>query len=845
MVVGVTQGAQRSPARTGALAALIAVLGWIVAGSPQGAAAAEKTTRYSLAGGCYALHSESADAFVARAGGGYRASAGRVGEAEPFRMQATTLGRYLLYGGARDFLALDGGDVAAAAEPSDDADWTVRESDGAFTIANEFAGKRLAVGGGGALVAGEPERFDFVEASGCPEYPEVDLNASGGPVKGKTAYGEVAGLLEAHMHGMAFEFLGGRAHCGEPFHRFGAPYALVDCPDHEAGGGCAAVLENVLYGDPARCHDPVGWPTFKDWPHHKSLTHEQSYYRWLERAWRGGLRIYVNLMVENRALCELYPLKQNGCNEMDSVLLQIKRIHEMQDYIDAQAGGPGKGFFRIVDDPFEARRVINRGKLAVVQGMEVSEPFNCKLQFGAPTCTEADIDAWLDRLHGLGIRQLEITNKFDNALTGVAGDNGAIGTVVNGGNFYTTGRFWDLEHCDDTENHDHSPTGVEVHNQDAIIANGFDAFLPPGAAPVYPEGPHCNTLGLSPLGEHAVRRIMRERMIFDPDHMSVLGRDQALNLVESRDYSGIVSSHSWSTPNALPRIYRLGGVVTPYAGDSENFVHEWTHLRDAFSGRQYFGVGYGADMNGFGSQGGPRGAGVANPVTYPFRSFDGKVTLDRQTSGERVFDINLDGVAHYGLYPDWVEDLRMLAGRKIVRDMGRGAEAYLQMWERAQGIEEVRCDGWRQRFLTERGLGRQLRLGYRARKVLARAGQPVERTRTWRWCARTRRGGDERAGRAGRAMVVAVFDKRGRVGLVGSTLRKHRAAQIRVGMPRRALRGRIESLGRGLFVRDAGAGRSFVYGVRAGEVSYVAIASRGVARSEGTLRRNLRRAGLR
>ena len=94
-------------------------------------------------------------------------------------------------------------------------------------------------------------------------------------------------------------------------------------------------------------------------------------------------------------------------------------------------------------------------------------------------------------------------------------------------------------------------------------------------------------------------------------------------------------------------------------------------------------------------------------------------------------------------------------------------------------------------------------------------------------------------------MVVAVFDKRGRVGLVGSTLRKHRAAQIRVGMPKRALRGRIKSLGRGLFVRDAGGGRAFAYGVRAGEVTYVAIASRAVARSDGTLRRNLRRAGLR
>ena len=32
---------------------------------------------------------------------------------------------------------------------------------------------------------------------------------------------------------------------------------------------------------------------------------------------------------------------------------------------------------------------------------------------------------------------------------------------------------------------------------------------------------------------------MDRRMIFDPDHMSVVARDQALDLVEAADYPGI------------------------------------------------------------------------------------------------------------------------------------------------------------------------------------------------------------------------------------------------------------------------------------------------------------------
>ncbi len=96
----------------------------------------------------------------------------------------------------------------------------------------------------------------------------------------------------------------------------------------------------------------------------------------------------MNLLVENKVLCELYPYKQNSCDEMDSVRLQARRMREMENYIDAQAGGPGKGFYRIVTDPFQARRVINEGKLAVIMGIEVSEPFGCQvLQRASPSAT--------------------------------------------------------------------------------------------------------------------------------------------------------------------------------------------------------------------------------------------------------------------------------------------------------------------------------------------------------------------------------------------------------------------------------------------------------------------------
>jgi hypothetical protein len=237
-------------------------------------------------------------------------------------------------------------------------------------------------------------------------------------------------------------------------------------------------------------------------------------------------------------------------------------------------------------------------------------------------------------------------------------------------------------------------------------------------------------------------------MIIDPDHLDVISRKQLLSIVESERYSGLVSSHSWSTSDAYPRVYRSGGFITPYAGSSVSFANQWKALMAVRDKRFLRGIGWGADMNGFGAQGPPRGGD--NPVTYPFKSFDGRVTFERQKTGERVFDINTMGVAHYGLYPDWIEDLRHIAGDQIVKDLSHGSEAYLEMWERAVGVApRYRCKSRRLRF-TRGGLG-PVAFGISAEDELRSAGQPMKRVgRTFSYCVR------------GGGSVRVTFDRRGK-----------------------------------------------------------------------------------
>lgn len=802
------------------------------------ASAAGTDRRYALANGCYALRSSSAGSFVAKDAAGYRASAGSVGAAEGFRMQATALGKYLFYGRSRDFMAGTGQNgVEAAAGASPAADWRVDAGPGnAFTITLPALGKALAVSGD-RLVLTDPANagaFTFEPAQDCAVYPEVETSASGAPFKSGSPWGEVKGTMDLHSHMMAFEFLGGRAHCGRPWSPYGAPYALTDCADHQVANGGAAALENVLYGSPARFHDPVGWPTFKDWPNYNSLTHEQTYYKWLERAYLAGQRLIVNLFVENRVLCEAYPYKQNDCNEMASVRLQNRDLDALEDYIDAQNGGPGRGWLRIVTDPFQARRVIAQGKLAVVKGIEVSEPFGCRVVNDRPQCDRARIDRELGDVYRFGVRQMELINKFDNALAGVAGDSGSTGVIVNSGNRLSTGKYWDMQACTGPpDEQDKQQPGVYDHDEQDVQTNVIEQFVPAGVAPVYPSDSNCNARGLTDLGEYTVRRLMDKNMIVDPDHLSVRARKGVMSLLEAERYSGAVSSHSWSTIDVIPRIYKLGGVLTPMKSDAPSWVKTWRETKAKRDPRFYYGLGFGDDMNGFSSQPGPRSG--PNPVTYPFKSWDGRVTFQRQRSGSREFDFTKDGVAHYGMFADWIEDIRRVGGAATVDDMMRGAEASLQAWERANGIS-FGCKSGREHF-NRRGLGR-LYLRNTAAQLLRRGGQPqVRGDRAWTWCALRKRNRGKK--------VVAALTRAGRVALVGSTAYGHRGLRIRTGTRSKRLRGRARRIGKGLYVRRAGRRARFVYGTRRGRVRFVAVATRGASKNRKVLRRYLKLAGLR
>jgi microsomal dipeptidase-like Zn-dependent dipeptidase len=644
---------------------------------------------YAFAGGCYAVRDANSGRYVARDSLGYSTSAVGVAGATPFRLQATALGRYLLYGPDGRMPATAAVDaLAPTTTPGPAADWSVEDAGQSLRLTSVSTGKQLGAGALGRLaqVSGGPPRWSFDPAQGCADFPEVEVNVTGQPFKGPRPTARVRGFIDDHIHLGAFDFLGGRFHCGRPWSPYGVTVALRDCVDHYPNGAGAVVENFISTGEPVGTHSPEGWPSFAGWPRDESQTHEGTYWKWIERAWRSGLRIMVNDLVENRALCELYPYKQNNCNEMASAYKQAEDMHALQDYIDAQFGGPGKGFLRIVKTPAEAREAINAGKLAMVLGIEVSEVLDCGQLNSTPKCDAAQIDRELDKLYAAGVRSLFAVHKFDNALGGTHFDSGATGVLVNTGNKYATGQFWAADHCDAAD-HDNEPTNPTGEHAELIYTLFGPVLTHPllqGQLPVYPPAPLCNPKGLTALGEYVIRSMMRRGMIVETDHMSVKARSQTLSILEASKYPGVISSHSWGDLGSQKRLQRLGGLVGPISNEATGFAEEWRTARANRDPRFFFGTGFGSDINGLHAQPVPRPNAAQNPVRYPFRSFDGGSVIDRQRSGTRLYDINTDGVDHYGLYPDWIEDLRMVAGRQIVDDLANGAEAYLQMWARAQ-----------------------------------------------------------------------------------------------------------------------------------------------------------------
>ncbi|AGZ41172.1 hypothetical protein [Actinoplanes friuliensis] len=644
--------------------------------APAAAAAAGITVAAdALDGVCAAIQAYDGTrtiGYVVRSSTGYGFT-NSAASATPFRLEATQLSRYELFDntGAPAYQSVAGFILPGDAY-GDRADWTVSPSGDRYRFTSTATGQVMGQFLWGLGSGSTSSSMALTPATGCWTPPDIDPAVSG------TAAPGMVGTIDAHAHITAGAAFGGRLHCGEAWAPGGVRDALAGCASH-ASLNVGALFEGIIGGTDVINSAEDGWPTFGDWPQHNSLLHEQSYYRSIERSWRSGQRVLNALLVANRVICEIFPYRDTSCDEMDQLRVQATYLYSMQDYIDAQHGGRGKGWFRIATTPAQVRTIAAQGKLAVLVGVENSEVFGCREINDVAQCSRADIDAGLDELQALGVSGLYPVHKFDNAFGGTRFDSGVTGAALNVANLLSTGHWWTATSC----------TGPS-DNEQPLVSDDFAELLklgpldlPAGAVlPVYPSGPICNTRGLTALGTYLIQQMISRGMIIHVDHMGVKTAQAVLDLADAADYPGVTSVHTWADPALVERILARGGFVATYAFAASEFLTEWRANRALPHGASITGYGFGSDVNGLGPQAPPRGT---DPLTYPFTAPNG-TTVSKQVYGSRTFDLNTDGVAQYGLYADWTTDLIRQAGPDgpaLRQQLMNGAEAYTRMWEGA------------------------------------------------------------------------------------------------------------------------------------------------------------------
>ncbi|MFT4636272.1 MAG: microsomal dipeptidase-like Zn-dependent dipeptidase [Arenicella sp.] len=633
-----------------------------------------------LAQGCFSLQSTEKLYLTLTLDGRYQFKQSNVNHAGQFYFKATKFKHFLLSDQYQNLLDAS---LESVSEASKSTIWRISEN-----LQNNLKNRSFKFDNGKTSFTA----FLQVQQR-CRPYPEISLNVSGdrGRLKGLIG-SSVRGLVDAHTHITSYEFVGGKFVHGKAFHPLGVPHALGDCEHIHGPNGSLDLIGNIFsHNDPSARHATQGWPKFIYWPNNNEESHTDYYYRWIERAYLGGVRIMVSHLVESQLLCETQRnvnpaswVNTNSCNTMDSLRLQAKRSYQLQDYIDAQAGGVGKGFLRIVTSPQQARQVIANGQLAVILGAEASEVLDCGVN---DDCTRTSLEKNLMELYQLGVRSLYPTHKFDNRLAGSRIEDGA----MNAGQYKSTGHLFDTEECDQQTQGTVMSKGFPLVGETPVIGAIVNTLT---GAPDYDQDiQHCNQLGLTDLGGYLVNRLIDLNMLIELDHTSAKSASDIMDIVESRRYSGVVSSHSWMTKakhggvhNNTKRMIRMGGFVAPYNRNAYRLKQEISAYLDVLEKTKFLaGVGIGTDMTGLATQARPREDVETKPLVYPFTSEFG-LTFGIQKSGLKEFNYNQVGMAHYGMVADHLEEIRQRSGERIYQAVMNSAEAYIQMWERASEV---------------------------------------------------------------------------------------------------------------------------------------------------------------
>lgn len=720
-----------------------------------------ESSQYSLANNYYKIKSLYNGKYLLGNSAGYEAQALTQAQAMTFYLKPSSLGVYILYDNDGKWLNVNVFKaIIRNTSRQNSIQWKIdKQSDGSFSLYSTTEKKYVSISGTSLVWKSSVDSsclFAFENTTGTNSFPEADTNVTIQGTDGLAIAPEnamsrpkigdpIIGYADAHAHLNHFLGSGQATFVMKPFDPLGIQEALNSCLDLHGINGSLDIWSNVVDGRGS--HNTNGYPSFESWPTSYSTNHQQAYYKWIERSWLAGQRVLVQQCVNNETLGQLMnglpPYKNGPTDDMVVAGLQIQNIIDMQNYIDAQCGGTGKGWFRIVKSSNEAREVISKGKMAVFLAFEFDTVFGAKEDYiglyesGKITKEACDqklgaIEAQLDNYYAQGVRSIYPLHALNNGFGGCQLYQGEVFSIMN---YFQTGDYYQPE----------ASTNPRVFYKQ-----------PKANLPADVQG-HQNILGLTKTGEWLIKKLIEKKFIIEIDHMGDKTFNKVLDVIWAEKYPGIIASHTrildmfkpengaWEQLD-IPRmikVMQLGGIISPMLWETlnehqrcatdylsymielskggvptygvlDNIKYQayggpykvpttWYNTNNDTKDDIILGIPFGSDVNGacmlpnF-----DKVNGIYNSVNYDDGSFGSlytgiynntvdasKVRFQRQKTGNRIFDINGDrGVAHYGLIPDLLKKFSSRPDRVNLEATFNSAEAYIRMLERVEKYSE-------------------------------------------------------------------------------------------------------------------------------------------------------------
>lgn len=467
----------------------------------------------------------------------------------------------------------------------------------------------------------------------------------------------------------------------------------------------------------------LGAPIFDAWPRSNDVTHQKMWVEWIRRAWEGNLRVLVALSHNSRTLAELV---KGRCDDpahpclipTDDLRSSDLQIMEIKDFVARNAS-----FMEVALSSADVYRIVRANKIAVVLGVEIDNIGNFSVR--KPPSPQQITDE-LTRLWDQGVRYIFPVHVTDNVFGGTA----PYENLFSVANLAETGHWWEVE-CAGTQPYPNDDIGFKMWNVEEI-PDPFSRVIPKDAPlPRAPLGcAHRNIRGLDQkLGVFAVKEMMRRGFIIDVDHMSHRTVEDVLGIALAIPDGGypLMSGHSGirdpqhfkaensRTESQLDRIGCLGGMFglgTDHA-EPRNWAAQYQEALRIIStkntGCPYKELGRGAVA---------LGTDINSMVETPKSLMDGSDLADRNLNvyastvsgatrppmgpsstpsapGAQPWDFRTHGVAHYGMYADFLKAIwsfpmdhnrqMHVSGQQLVEGhLERNADNFWRMWVKVE-----------------------------------------------------------------------------------------------------------------------------------------------------------------